>query len=154
MALAGIDGVPKLAKRLSLPGLGQDNLYLVLAGKRPLARHELREIFEVCGLPIEFFTVDFASLEGAHLNSDGWLTATTKPSPNAIQMDDLFALIDEWAKARDRQSAADNGTAGDDDLAAPIADLDAELAREKSRPKGAGTGGAQDRPATRPGRGA
>lgn len=63
LALAGIKNVRELAERIDLPGLGRDTLYEMQSGKRAIRRHELREIADACGLPLEFFTVDFATLE-------------------------------------------------------------------------------------------
>lgn len=61
-ALAGIRSVDELAERIGIEGLGRDTLYDMQRGKRPIRRHELREIADACGLPYEFFTVDFATL--------------------------------------------------------------------------------------------
>lgn len=62
IALAGINGVPELARRLDTPGLGQDTLYAALAGRRHIGRHEVREIAAICGVPFEFFTEDLGAL--------------------------------------------------------------------------------------------
>ena len=68
-ALAGLS-VGQLAKRLDEPGLGERTLRDLESQKgRSFYRRELRAIAEACGLPYEFFTMDFSaaredSLEG------------------------------------------------------------------------------------------
>lgn len=69
--LAGIKNVRELAERIDLPGLGRDTLYEMQSGKRPILRHELREIADACGVPVEFFTAeDFSALSQAGGGTD------------------------------------------------------------------------------------
>lgn len=60
-ALAGFDSRAALAAKLDA-GLGAKTLQKIESGERPVVQRELREIAEACGLPYEFFTVDFAQL--------------------------------------------------------------------------------------------
>jgi hypothetical protein len=57
--IAGFKSVDELAGRIAIEGLGKDTLYDMQRGKRAIRRHELREIADACGLPMEFFTEDF-----------------------------------------------------------------------------------------------
>lgn len=65
LALAGYRNVEDLAKRLNGSGVGLKRLREIYQrrGNEPRTV-ELREIAEACGLPYEFFTVDFATLSG------------------------------------------------------------------------------------------
>lgn len=57
-ALAGFESVDDIAARIGIEGLGRDTLRNMWRGKRAVRRHELREIAEACGVPLEFFTDD------------------------------------------------------------------------------------------------
>lgn len=60
--LGGFERVEDLAATIDRRGLGRDTLYDIRAGKRRVQPHELRWIGEACGLPVEFFEVDFSEL--------------------------------------------------------------------------------------------
>lgn len=66
IALAGLTGVPDLAKHLPAGlRLGQDTIYERLAGKSELRDHEYDAIVAVCserGVPPGFFTADLSRL--------------------------------------------------------------------------------------------
>lgn len=60
-AFGGFTSVQKLADAINQPGLAQSTLEKIeTTGK--VSRPQLREIAEACGLPYEFFTVDFSRL--------------------------------------------------------------------------------------------
>lgn len=60
-ALKGFRSTAALAKELDA-GLGDKTLREIESGKRPILERELREIAGACGVPYEFFTVDFDRL--------------------------------------------------------------------------------------------
>lgn len=60
--LAGIPSANALAERLDTQGLSGVTIRKIEAGTRDVRPHELRAIAAACGLPYEFFTVDFAQL--------------------------------------------------------------------------------------------
>lgn len=68
-ALAGIASTTALANRIGVQGLSGETLRKIESGSREVRPHELREIARACGLPFEFFTVDFAQL--AHNSGAG-----------------------------------------------------------------------------------
>jgi len=60
--LGGYKSVDALADALDLSGSRRTRLYEAERGELALPFPTLREIAEVCGLPVEFFSVDFARL--------------------------------------------------------------------------------------------
>lgn len=103
IALGGFKGVPDLARNLNAPGLGEDNLYLMLGGKREIAPHELREVARVCGVPYEFFTADLGKLADAagpdleaRVNEEVGRRTTMLDQ----QLEKIWAQLQELAAAR------------------------------------------------------
>lgn len=150
---------PALADRL---GMSQDTLKRIELKHRDLKGYELdgfiRAVAEATDLPVEFFTApDFSALTTAS-QAGGTDALAAKLDSLGRHLEELLVIYevvpDRYIReAHERMAREGKGDFREaDDLAAPIAELDAELERERSRPKGAETGDAQDRPATRPGR--
>lgn len=60
--MAGITSAGELAKELGLRGSGATHLYAAERDDRPLPFPVLREIADLCHMPVEFFTADFDRL--------------------------------------------------------------------------------------------
>lgn len=60
--LGGYRSLDQLAREVNLPKLSPKSLRRSANDARDTPEHELRAIAEACGLPYEFFTVDFSRL--------------------------------------------------------------------------------------------
>jgi hypothetical protein len=96
-AIAGLKSVDEMAERIDIPGLGRDTLYDMLRGKRPIRRHELREIADACRLPLAFFEVE---------NFDVLATHSPELADHDRRMDELahrqLGLIEQIAEVAER----------------------------------------------------
>lgn len=123
MELAGIDSFGELARRIDHDGLGERTLRKIADDNdatRSAQRLDLVAIADACGLPYEFFTIDFADLaatvpvsfvEDRLADLEGKMATLLKvPHHGSTQPDERAAEIAEAEVRQLREQRPEAGT--------------------------------------------